>query len=97
MRRMRQTLRETSSHRTIGLLDAVDDLGTHMICGHRVNYSVAMIRRLLKGESKSKRLLRRIVEARPDLLTLSWVDPSVVALAKTIASSTTIQHERERQ
>lgn len=80
--RMRQMLREVSRQRTVGFQDAVNDLGTHVICGHEVPYSRTMVYNLLKGKSRSVRLLKRIVEFRPDLLELSWTDNGVVELAR---------------
>ena len=74
MRHMRQLLRETHiSRRVVGFADAVEDLGTHRICGHETQYSRQMVYNVLYGRSISKRLLARIVEKRPDLLDLSFV------------------------
>ena len=81
---MRQMLREVSVQRTVGLQDAVNDLGTHAICGHEVPYSKAMVYNLLKGKSKSERLLKRIITFRPDLLELSWTAKEVVERARQI-------------
>lgn len=78
---VRQMLREMSIHRTVGLSDAVGDLGTHIIHGCEVPYSRQMITCLLKGKSKSKRLLLRVINFRPDLLDLSWVDKTVIERA----------------
>lgn len=84
MSHMRQMLREVSRQRTVGFGDAVKDLGSHVICGHEVPYSRAMVYNLLKGKSLSKRLLTRVVELRPDLLELSWVDQAVVEKARQL-------------
>ena len=65
---MRQMLREVSRSRTIGLIDAVNDLGTHRIHGCEVPYSKQMVYFLLSGKSRSKKLLMRVIEFRPDLL-----------------------------
>ena len=81
---MRQMLREVSRQRTVGFGDAVDDLGTHVICGHEVPYSKAMVYNLLKGKSKSERLLKRIIMFRPDLLELSWAVKEVVNRARQL-------------
>ena len=81
---MRQMLREVSRQRTVGFGDAVDDLGTHVICGHEVPYSRAMVYNLLKGKSRSERLLKRIIEFRPDLLELSWTDKGVIERARQL-------------
>ena len=79
---MRQMLREMSRQRTVGFGDAVDDLGTPVICGHEVPYSRAMVYNLLKGKSRSERLLKRIIEFRPDLLELSWTEKCVINRAR---------------
>lgn len=79
---MRQMLREVSRQRTVGFGDAVEDLGTHVICGHEVPYSRAMVYNLLKGKSRSERLLKRIIEFRPDLLELSWTEKGVIERAR---------------
>lgn len=81
---MRQMLREVSIHRTVGLSDAVADLGTHLIHGREVPYSRQMVYLLLSGKSKSKRLLERIIEFRPDLLELSWTAKDVVKRARKL-------------
>ena len=81
---MRQMLREVSIHRTVGLSDAVNDLGTHLIHGCEVPYSRQMISLLLKGKVGSKNLLKRVVDLRPDLLELSWVDESVIERARQL-------------
>lgn len=81
---MRQMLREVSVQRTVGLQDAVNDLGTHAICGHEVPYSKTMVYNLLKGKSKSERLLKRIITFRPDLLELSWTAKEVVDCAQQL-------------
>ena len=81
---MRQMLREVSQQRTVGLKDAVDDLGTHVICGHEVPYSRMMVYNVLKGKSRSERLLKRIIEFRPDLLELSWTEKGVIKRARQL-------------
>ena len=74
MRHMRQLLRETSTfRRVVGFSDAVDDLGTHKICGTETTYSRQMVYNVLYGRSRSRKLLARIIERRPDLLELSFV------------------------
>ncbi len=85
--RMRQSLREVSRVRTIGFKEAVEDLGTHVICGHEVNYSRAMVYNLLKGKSNSERLLKRVIEFRPDMLELTWVDRKIIAKARQLGWS----------
>lgn len=84
MNRMRQVLREVSLQRTVGFGDAVKDLGTHVICGHKVPYSRAMVYNVLHGKSKSGKLLSRIVECRPDLLRLSFVKEEVRIRARKL-------------
>ena len=79
---MRQMLREVSRKRTIGFADAVNDLGTHVVCGHEVPYSRMMVYYVLKGKSRSERLLKRIIEFRPDLLELSWTEKDVIKRAR---------------
>ena len=81
---LRQMLREVSRQRTVGFGDAVNDLGTHVVCGHEVHYSRTMVYNLLKGKSRSERLLKRIVEFRPDLLELSWADKDVIERARLL-------------
>ena len=81
---MRQMLREVSRQRTVGLQDAVNDLGTHVICGHEVPYSRVMVCNVLKGKSRSERLLKRIIDFRPDLLELSWTEKGVIERAKAM-------------
>lgn len=95
--RMRQMLREVSRQRTVGFKDAVDDLGTHVICGHEVPYSRAMVYNLLKGKSRSERLLKRIIEFRPDLLELSWAEKSVVELARQLGWSPRLKRARAKK
>lgn len=70
-------LREVSAVRTVGFQDAVDDLGTHTLCGHEVPYSKAQVYAVLQGRHRSERLVRRIAEKRPDLLDLRFVAPDV--------------------
>jgi len=70
-------LREVSAVRTVGFQDAVDDLGTHTLCGHEVPYSKAQVYAVLQGRHKSVRLLERIAEKRPDMFGLRFVDPAV--------------------
>ena len=84
MTHLRQMLREVSVHRTVGLGTAVEDLGTHLIHGCEVPYSRQMVSLLLQGKSGSTRLLKRIVDFRPDLLDLSWVDRGVRARAQKL-------------
>ena len=81
---MRQMLREVSRKRTVGLQDAVNDLGTHVICGHEVPYSRVMVCNVLKGKIPSEKLLKRIIEFRPDLLELSWTDKGVIERARQL-------------
>lgn len=80
-RHMPTQLREVSTVRTVGFQDAVADLGTHVMCGHEVPYSKAQVYAVLQGRNRSERLLRRIREKRPDLLTLRFVAPEVRAWA----------------
>lgn len=89
---MRQMLREVSRLRTVGFGDAVKDLGTHVICGHEVPYSRAMVYNLLKGKSLSEKLLKRVIEFRPDLLELTWVDQTVCVKARQLG-----WHPRKRK
>ena len=73
-KQMRQLLREsTTFRRVVGFAAAVEDLGTHRICGTDTPYSRQMVYKVLYGHSLSKRLIARIVERRPDLLDLSFV------------------------
>ena len=81
---VRQMLREVSRRRTVGFKDAVNDLGTHVICGYEVPYSKAAVYNLLKGKNKSEKLLKRIIEFRPDLLDLSWTEKGVVERARQL-------------
>lgn len=82
MRHMRQLLRETSTfRRVVGFSDAVDDLGTHKICGTETTYSRQMVYNVLYGRSRSRKLLARIIERRPDLLELSFVAEETKAAA----------------
>ena len=51
-RHMRQLLRETHlTRRVVGFSDAVEDLGTHRICGTEVCYSRQMVYNVLYGRS----------------------------------------------
>ena len=85
MKHMRQQLRESCTfRRVIGFSDAVNDLGTHRICGMEVCYSRQMVYNILKGKSRSRNLIRRIVDRRPDLLELSFVAEETKALARDI-------------
>ena len=85
MKHMRQQLRESCTfRRVVGFGDAVSDLGTHRICGTEVCYSRQMVYNLLKGKSRSRNLVQRIVERRPDLLELSFVADETKALARAI-------------
>ena len=88
MKHMRQQLRESCTfRRVIGFSDAVSDLGTHRICGTEVCYSRQMVYNILKGKSRSRKLMRRIVERRPDLLELSFVTDATKALARSFGWS----------
>lgn len=84
MRHMPQQLREVSAVRTVGFMDAVRDLGTHKINGMDFNYSANQVRLVLQGKSQSLKLIRRIVEKRPDLLMLRFVPESVRSLAEVV-------------
>ena len=85
MKHMRQLLRESFTfRRVVGFGDAVNDLGTHRICGMEVCYSRQMVYSVLKGKSRSRNLIRRIVERRPDLLELSFVADETKQLAREI-------------
>ena len=80
---MRQLLRETHvSRRVVGFAAAVEDLGTHRICGVDVPYSRQMVYNVLYGRSLSKNVIKRIVERRPDLLDLSFVAAATKRVAK---------------
>ena len=82
-RHMRQLLRETHvSRRVVGFRDAVEDLGTHRICGIEVCYSRQMVYNVLYGRSLSKNVIKRIVERRPDLLELSFVADKTKSIAR---------------
>lgn len=83
---MRQPLRVVTSPRIRieGFGDAVSDLGTHTICGIEVPYSRQAVYGLLKGQSKSPKLLALIVEKRPDLLGLPLVAESTKEAARAI-------------
>lgn len=72
-RNMRTQLREVTAVRTVGLQDAVDDLGTHTVHGMQVPYTQQQVRLVLQGRHKSERLLAIIAERRPDLFTLRYV------------------------
>lgn len=72
-KQMRQLLRESAIRRVVGFAAAVEDLGTHRICGTDAPYSRQMVYNVLYGRSRSKKLIARIVERRPDLLDLSFV------------------------
>ena len=83
MKHMRQLLRETHhSCRVVGFAAAVEDLGTHRVCGTDTTYSRQMVYNVLYGRSESKKLLARIVERRPDLLGLSFVAETTKASAR---------------
>ena len=83
MKHMRQLLRETHhSCRVVGFAAAVEDLGTHRVCGTDTTYSRQMVYNVLYGRSESKKLLARIVERRPDLLDLSFVAETTKASAR---------------
>ena len=80
---MRQLLRESPSfRRVVGFADAVDDLGTHRICGTDATYSRQMVYNVLYGRSLSKKLIARIVERRPDMLELSFVADATKMIAQ---------------
>ena len=82
---MRQLLRETPAfRRVVGFGDAVADLGTHRICGTETLYSKQMVYNILYNRSASKKLLKRIVERRPDLLDLSFVAEETKDAARRI-------------
>ena len=82
-RHMRQLLRETHvSRRVVGFGDAVEDLGTHRICGTETHNSRQMVYNVLYGRSRSKNLIRRIVDRRPDLLGLSFVADETKRIAR---------------
>ena len=82
-KQMRQLLRETHiSRRVVGFAAAVEDLGTHRICGVDAPYSRQMVYNVLYGRSGSKKLIQRIVERRPDLLELSFVAAATKRIAK---------------
>lgn len=78
-RHLRTQLRQVSSVRIVGFRDAVEDLGTHLVCGHPVHYSRCQVYSVLTGRAKSPKLLRRIAEHRPDLFDLHYVPESVRA------------------
>lgn len=78
-RHVRTQLRQVSRIRVVGFQDAVDDLGTHLVCGHSVNYSRTQVYNVLTGRVRSDKLLRRIAEKRPDLLDLYYVTDEVRA------------------
>lgn len=82
-RHMRQLLRETHCfRRVVGFGDAVEDLGTHRICGTDAHYSRQMVYSVLYGRSGSRKVIRRIVERRPDLLELSFVAEGTKSIAR---------------
>ena len=98
MKHMRQQLRESCTfRRVIGFSDAVSDLGTHRICGTEVCYSRQMVYNILKGKSRSRNLMRRIVERRPDLLKLSFVVDETKELARSFGWSEDAQPVKERK
>lgn len=94
---MRQMLREAPSRRTVGLMDAVNDLGTHRIHGCEVPYSKQMVYLLLSGKSQSEKLLTRVIEFSPDLLGLSWVNKDVVKRARKMGWSPRQKRAEERE
>ena len=94
---VRQMLREVTRQRTVGFGDAVKDLGTHIICGHEVPYSRAMVYNLLKGKSQSERLLKRVIEFRPDLLELTWIDQTIVAKARQLGWHPRRRRKKKRE
>lgn len=79
MEHMPLQLREVSTVRAVGFKDAVNDLGTHFMCGQEVPYTRAQVYKVLQGKHKSKRLLERIAERRPDLFSLRYVADEVKA------------------
>lgn len=84
-KQMRQLLRETCvSRRVVGFATAVEDLGTHRICGIEAPYSKQMVYNVLHGRSGSKKLIQKIVERRPDLLRLSFVAEDTRRIAKEL-------------
>lgn len=84
-RHMRQLLRETHCfRRVVGFGAAVEDLGTHRICGIDTPYSRQMVYNVLHGRSGSRKLIKRIVERRPDLLELSFVAKSTKRIASEL-------------
>ena len=85
MKHMRQQLREIPmGRRVVGFQDAVNDLGTHRICGVQVTYSRQAVWQVLIGKSLSKNLMKRIVLFRPDLLLLSFVSDEAKDLARKL-------------
>jgi len=85
MKHMRTLLRESTNYcRVVGFGDAVADLGTHRICGMDVHYSKQMVYNVLHGRSMSRKLIARIVERRPDLLDLSFVNEATRDAARRI-------------
>ena len=85
MKHMRQQLREIPmGRRVVGFQDAVNDLGTHRICGVQVTYSRQAVYQVLIGKSLSKNLMKRIVLFRPDLLLLSFVSDEAKDLAQKL-------------
>ncbi len=75
-------LKEVSVIRCVGFRDAVDRLGYHTLAGRAVRWSCDQVRKVLKGHNISARLLKRIVERAPELLTLRYVADGVKAQAK---------------
>lgn len=95
MKQARRTLMEIQpSLRVVGFATAVEDLGTHVVCGVETLYSRQMVYNVLKGKSGSRKLMERIVERRPDLLDLSFVAESTKALAKTFGWKSGIKARR---
>lgn len=84
MKQMKKQLRTVTTKRTVGFADAVKDLGTHTVCGNQVPYTTVQVRKVLKGEHKSLRLMHLIAERRPDLFGLWFVAPEVATFGKTL-------------
>lgn len=85
MRNLDNALREVvTGRRIVGFLDAVKDLGTHRMCGVSTYYSCQAVGMLLRGKSSSKKLMRRIIDNRPDLLELSIVADETKELARSM-------------
>lgn len=79
LKKQLKQLRTVTAQRTIGFAAAVEDLGTHTICGREVPYGVCQVRKVLKGQHQSERLLITIAHKRPDLFGLWFVADAVKA------------------